>query len=229
MDLKTKKECVLPKFITNSKPVTPKDSQIKSYSLYKKPVDNQSKLSGNSRSWGDASPEVKSESIKSLLEESMKRGFSKAQASFVLGTSFVESGFNPDAAAAQTSAGGLGQFVKKTAHACGLDGMEVFDMDKAAASTTRYISNIFNKVTKKSPEILEDKLFVESYSHYHDGGKIKPETREKLSEGKVLPLVNEFETWIDEMESAGCMDYEPSLDPEVIKEDKVYTRMGCSL
>lgn len=228
MDLKNKKTIPLPKFVENATPITPKKSQIKSYSLYNKPIDKGLEdLKGNSRRWGDASSEVKRESMSALLNESMKRGLSKSKASFVLATSYVESGFNPDAAASSTSAGGLGQFVKKTARACGLDGMEVFDVKEASSATVRYIKNIFDKVTKKEPNISESDLFVDSYSHYHDGGIINSETEEKISRAKVLPLVGEFETWIDEMEGAAEMEYFPRVDESVVVEDMGFG--GCRI
>ena len=221
MDLKNKPPISLPKLVENSASITPKQSQIKSYSLYNKPIAEEGHpIMGNSRKWGDASGEVKKESMMALLDESMKRGLSKSQASFVLATSYVESGFNPDAAASSTSAGGLGQFVKKTAKACGLDGMQVFDVGEASSATVRYVKNIFDKVSKKEPEISEAELFVDTYSHYHDGGKINPDTEENLSRGKVLPLVGEFESWIDGLEMEGEIDYEPRLNQDTLDEDK---------
>ncbi len=224
MNLKNKKSFPLPHFVENTRPITPKDSQIVSHSLYRKPIiANIDSSNGNSRKWGDASLEVKTESMLALISESMKRGFSRSQASFVLATSYVESGFNPDAAAGPTSAGGLGQFVKKTAKACGLDGMEVFSIPKASSATVRYLKNIFDSVARKNQGLSEAELFVETYSHYHDGGIISQDTKENISRARVLPLVSDFEAWISEMELNGGLNYIPSIDKRVFEEDKSYS------
>ncbi len=80
-------------------------------------------------------------------------------------------------------------------------------MKEASSATVRYIKNIFDKVTKKEPNISESDLFVDTYSHYHDGGIINPETEDKLSRARVLPMVGEFEAWVDEMEGGGEIEY----------------------
>lgn len=205
-------------------------NKISANSFFKTPIDKpDSVLKGNSRAWGDASKETKKESIKALLNESMKRGLSKSQASFVLATSYVESGFNPDAAATSTSAGGLGQFVNKTGEACGVGGLKKFDVKEASGATVRYLKSIYDGVVRRGPDLSEEERFVETYARFHDGGIVSEVTREELSRERVLPLVNVFEGHIGEMERAGEIEYEPQVSEEVLGEDREYRALGCVL
>lgn len=87
------------------------DDQIKSFSLLSlyPSIDTSRKLRGNSRTIGDAEKQVQDAIIDMLITISVRYGLNYKEISYVLLTTKVESGFNPDAAAGTTSAGGLAQ------------------------------------------------------------------------------------------------------------------------
>ena len=98
-----------------------KSDNIKPYSHYREPIDDApDRLAGNSRIWGDASPQVQSRVVDILIEAAREKGLSTRETAHVLAIARVESGFNPDAAAGTTSASGLGQFIDGTGRAYGL-------------------------------------------------------------------------------------------------------------
>ena len=87
------------------------DSKLKPYSHYKDPLTTAAGLTGgNSRIWGDASPEVQKKVIDTLITVSGQFGLNTRETALVLAIARTESGFNPDAASNE-SASGLGQFI----------------------------------------------------------------------------------------------------------------------
>ena len=100
---------------------------------YREPIDNSpGRLAGNSRAWGDASPEVQSRSVDALIQASQRGGLSQRQTAYVLAMARVESGFNPDAAAGTTTAFGLGQFIDATGKGYGITSSNRGDITKQA-------------------------------------------------------------------------------------------------
>ena len=75
---------------------------------------------GNTRRWGDAPPEVQKKVIDTIISKSTGYGLSTRETAHVLAIAYVESGFNPDAAAGTTSASGVGQFIYDTGKSYGL-------------------------------------------------------------------------------------------------------------
>ncbi|MDR7193946.1 transglycosylase SLT domain-containing protein [Luteimonas terrae] len=118
-------------------------SQLKGWSHYLEPIsDDPARLSGNSRIWGDATPDVQSRVIDSLVEAAREAGLDARNTAHVLAIARIESGFNPDAAAGTTSASGLGQFVDKTGLSYGLNESNRFDVDaQASALVAHFIDN----------------------------------------------------------------------------------------
>lgn len=55
-----------------------------------------------------------------MRQQARNPGMTLDQEAMVLAIAYVESGFNPDAAAGITGAKGLGQFIRKTGASCGL-------------------------------------------------------------------------------------------------------------
>lgn len=98
-----------------------RESRVASHSHYRDPIDRTpGRPAGNSRIWGDASPEVQSRSVDAIIAASERAGLNVRQTAHVLAIARVESGFNPDAAAGTTSAFGLGQFINKTGEHYGI-------------------------------------------------------------------------------------------------------------
>ena len=167
-----------------------RDSQIKSYSHYRAPIDHgNGRLAGNSRVWGDASPEVQSRVIDELIRSSKEAGLTQRQTAQVLAIARVESGFNPDAAAGTTSASGLGQFIDKTGNHYGLNGSNRFDVGKQAdALVAHYIDNM--KLAKSRGQGEE---YI--YKYHHDG-PTSDYGGLGLSRSKVMPYVDQYEKFV---------------------------------
>ena len=87
------------------------DDQIKPFSLISlyPDIDTSRKLRGNSRTIGDADKDVQEAIIDMIITIAVRYGLSYKEISYILLTTKVESGFNPDAAAGTTSAAGLAQ------------------------------------------------------------------------------------------------------------------------
>jgi hypothetical protein len=132
-----------------------KDSEIKRrLSHYDDPIDTSpGRYAGNSHIWGDASPEVQSRSIDALVHASERAGLGSRETAYVLAIARVESGFNPDAAAGGTSAYGLGQFVKDTGRAYGIDDSNRGDLSKQAEALVAHYQD--NKRLAKALQLLD--------------------------------------------------------------------------
>jgi soluble lytic murein transglycosylase-like protein len=82
---------------------------------YFSPIDKSlGELAGNSRKWGDAPADVKEAVVNMIINEGRKEGLSDRDIAILLAIAYVESGFNPDAAARTTTASGVGQFIDNT-------------------------------------------------------------------------------------------------------------------
>ena len=85
---------------------------VASQSYFNKP------LSGNfasfSRAAGDTTKEEKQKVINLIVGTGRQAGMSEREIAYTLATASVESGFNPEAAAHESSASGIGQFVNLT-------------------------------------------------------------------------------------------------------------------
>ncbi len=77
------------------------DDQIKPFSLISlyPDIDTSRKLRGNSRTIGDADKDVQDAIIDMIITIAVRYGLSYKEISYILLTTKVESGFNPDAAA----------------------------------------------------------------------------------------------------------------------------------
>ena len=167
-----------------------RSDQIKAWSHYREPVDHSpGRLAGNSRVWGDASPEVQSRVIDTLIESSRDAGLTPRETAHVLAIARVESGFNPDAAAGTTSASGLGQFIDQTGRHYNLNNQNRFAPDaQADALVAHFIDNRNLAVSRGQGEEY-------IYKYHHDGP-----TRDYgglgLSNREVAPHLNEYETFV---------------------------------
>ncbi|MGO3127153.1 MAG: peptidoglycan-binding protein [Luteimonas sp.] len=167
-------------------------SQLKGWSHYLEPIiDDPARLSGNSRIWGDATPEVQSRVIDSLVEASREAGLDARNTAHVLAIARIESGFNPDAAAGTTSASGLGQFVDKTGLSYGLNGNNRFDVDaQASALVAHFIDN-----RALAERRGQDEAYI--YKYHHDGPALDYGGL-ALSRAKVLPLIESYTRFVEE-------------------------------
>ncbi|MBC8739802.1 lytic transglycosylase domain-containing protein [Paraburkholderia sp. UCT31] len=149
------------------------------------PIPDDGLPHGNSRRWGDASPEVKQQVISALVSESAHRGLGRDDIAHVLAIARIESGFNPDAAATSTSASGLGQFIKATGAAYGLEHANRFDIeDNAKALVAHFIDN-----KELARENGKDAAWI--YKYHHDGPKEDFGGLE-LARTEVIPYAKEY-------------------------------------
>ncbi len=169
-----------------------RSSQIEPWSHYREPIDRtDGRLHGESRRWGDASAEVQSRVIDSIIDSSREAGLTPRETAHVLAIARVESGFNPDAAAGTTSASGLGQFIDKTGKHYGLNNGNRFDVDAQSDALVAHF--IDNRNLARSRGQGEEYI----YKYHHDGP-----TRDYgglgLSERKVAPHLNAYESFVSE-------------------------------
>ena len=168
-----------------------RSNQIESWSHYREPIDESRPLHGQSRRWGDASPEVQSRVIDSLIESSRDAGLSPRETAYVLAIARVESGFNPDAAAGTTSASGLGQFIDRTGKHYGLNNANRFDVDaQSDALVAHFVDN---------RNLARDRGQGEDYIYkYHHDGPTKDYGGLGLAQRKVAPHLDEYEQFVNQ-------------------------------
>lgn len=169
-----------------------RDSQIVSHSHYRDSIDrSESRSAGNSRIWGDASPEVQSRAIDALISASENAGLNHRQTAHVLAIARVESGFNPDAAAGTTSAHGLGQFIDRTAEHYGVTDSNRSDVAlQAGALVSHYLDN-----AKLAEKRGQDESFI--YKYHHDGPS-KDYGGLAISHSEVMPYIGRYEIFVKE-------------------------------
>ncbi|MFL9583449.1 peptidoglycan-binding protein [Stenotrophomonas sp. AB1(2024)] len=168
-----------------------RSNQIESWSHYREPIDESRALHGQSRRWGDASPEVQSRVIDSLIESSREAGLTPRETAHVLAIARVESGFNPDAAAGTTSASGLGQFIDRTGKHYGLNNANRFDVDaQSDALVAHFVDN---------RNLARDRGQGEDYIYkYHHDGPTKDYGGLGLAQRKVAPHLDEYEQFVNQ-------------------------------
>lgn len=148
-----------------------KKSQVVSYSYY-----NQSP---GSPIWGDADRKTQIEAIDALISASIKSGLNVHDTAYVLAIAYVESGFNPYAAAGTTSATGLGQFVVNSGRIYGINESNRWNISKQAEALVGHFLDNKAQVIRKN---LSESYI---YKFHHDG----PNSLQKNSIG--LQIANE--------------------------------------
>ncbi|WP_369462132.1 LysM peptidoglycan-binding domain-containing protein [Citrobacter braakii] len=181
------------------------DDQIKPFSLISlyPDIDTSRKLRGNSRTIGDADKDVQDAIIDMIITISVRYGLSYKEISYILLTTKVESGFNPDAAAGTTSAAGLAQgtvgFIEDAltqsedilGFQLDLRNEEVFDAEKGSYAVV--YSFLLNKSKVMESYTSDQSEYWEwLYLLHHDGayslGKYIAGTRKKSADGKKWAL-----------------------------------------
>lgn len=127
-----------------------RQKQVRSYSHYNDPIDrSEGRLAGNSRRHGDAPVEVQIAVMDRIAVTSRQKGLNARETGYVLSIARIESGFNPDAAAGTSSATGLGQFVKRTGQAYGINNSNIWDVDvQINALIDHYIYRVHAKTRR---------------------------------------------------------------------------------
>ncbi|OXL35987.1 hypothetical protein CA284_20995 [Enterobacter mori] len=181
------------------------DDQIKPFSLISlyPDIDTSRKLRGNSRTIGDADKDVQDAIIDMIITIAVRYGLSYKEISYILLTTKVESGFNPDAAAGTTSAAGLAQgtvgFIEDAltqsedilGFQLDLRNEEVFDAEKGCYAVV--YSFLLNKSKVMESYTSDQSEYWEwLYLLHHDGayslGKYIAGTRKKSADGKKWAL-----------------------------------------
>lgn len=181
------------------------DDQIKPFSLISlyPDIDTSRNLRGNSRTIGDADKDVQDAIIDMIITIAVRYGLNYKEISYILLTTKVESGFNPDAAAGTTSAAGLAQgtvgFIEDAltqsedilGFQLDLRNEEVFDAEKGCYAVV--YSFILNKSKVMESYTSDQSEYWEwLYLLHHDGayslGKYIAGTRKKSADGKKWAL-----------------------------------------
>ncbi len=172
-----------------------RSENVKPWSHYREPIDtNDGRLHGESRRWGDATPETQSRVIDSLMDASRKAGLSSRETAYVLAIARVESGFNPDAAAGTTSASGLGQFVDRTGAHYGVNNANRFDVDtQSRALVQHYIDN--RDLAQRRGQ-GEDHI----YKYHHDGPS-KDYGGLAISRREVTSYLDRYQQFVEQHQS----------------------------
>lgn len=156
------------------------------WSFYKTPILDNGQPRGRSRRHGDASHHTQRTVIDLLRREAVRAGLTLEQQAMVLAIAKVESGFNPDAAAGTSSALGIGQFIRKTGEAYGLNDDTRFDIVLQARALVMHTRDNF-KAAAKAGLPME---FV--YARHHDGDFKNTYGGVDLSRKIVMPLLPEM-------------------------------------
>jgi len=160
---------------------------------YYDPIDRSpGRLAGNSRKWGDAPADVKEAVVNMIINEGRKEGLSDRDIAILLAIAYVESGFNPDAAARTTTASGVGQFIDNTWKTFGKG--DPFNAEaNIQALVKEYLFIKENRIQKYN--LTEDYI----YKYHHDGlySYIPGEKNIdygglNLSRSKVMPLADYY-------------------------------------
>lgn len=174
-------------FYSRQKGAAYRASQVESYSNYNKPVDHSpGRPAGNSRIWGDIALDRQRIIINAIITAARAAGFNLRRMALLLAMVKIESGFNLDAAAGTTSASSLGQFVKKTGAAYGLNDGNRFDLAvNVAALVSYFLEN--EKLARK-----RGKPDIWVYKYHHDGPS-GDYGGEALATKKFSPLADKYE------------------------------------
>lgn len=157
--------------------------KVAKWSHYNSTIANNGQLRGNSRIWGDATQATQRASIEAIRAAAKLAGMTAEQEAMVLAIAYVESGFNPDAAAGTTSAQGLGQFIRKTGEAYGLTDANRWDVNEQARALVEH--TIDNYAAAKHAGLGDEYV----YARHHDGSFANNYGGVDLAKTRVLPLV----------------------------------------
>ncbi len=167
-----------------------------SHSHYNSPIERRDPLPhGKSRAWGDITPEEQVFVIHTIVSEALRYRFSMEETALLLAIARVESGFNPDAASAASSASGLGQFIDKTGLTYGLTKKNRFSLyDNIHALMKHLRENL--ELAKKFALHSKRELYAYAYALHHDGPALNSGGLE-IARKNVLPWYERFKMWLE--------------------------------
>lgn len=132
------------------------------------PIDTKKELSGYSRIGWKAPPEVQQRVLEIILEEGRALGFSNADIAYYLAIVMHESGFNPDAANAGSTASGVSQVIDDTRRHFGADDAHKFDARASIKAGLLYVQHL-QKKTINDYGSADGKYRPLIYLRYHYG------------------------------------------------------------
>lgn len=143
-------------------------------SHFDKPIDySDGKPHGNSRKWGDANPETQMAVIRAVISEAARCGLSEEDTAAALAMIKIECGFNPDAAANTSTAGGCGQFLNGTwaewQKRRGETGTDRFDIETGVGYFFDAWKENSSRATQAGYKPGTDAHFQAMYTIHHDG------------------------------------------------------------
>ena len=158
-------------------------------------IPNDGHPHGHSRHPGDATLEVKAIVVGHIIEECVRQGLSMRDTAQVIAIARLESGFNPDAAAPESSAAGVGQIINKTGEHYSLGEHNRFDIHDNVHALVSYY--------RDSKELAhahgQSDAFI--YKYYHDGPSVEHGGL-ALSHHEVMPFVKEYTTMLEQPASS---------------------------
>lgn len=156
---------------------------VASQSYFNKP------LSGNfasfSRAAGDTTKEEKQKVINLIIGTGRQAGMSEREIAYTLATASVESGFNPEAAAHESSASGIGQFVNLTGKSYNINKDTRWNLE---AQVQALVDHTVDNIAMAKQKGLGEEYI---YALHHDGPKLNRDGL-SISREKVMPLVDKY-------------------------------------
>lgn len=134
-------------------------------------IGSEGQIIRPNNSWGNVPHNQKRLVIETILREAS--GLPLEDQAILLATAELESGFNPMAKAATTSAAGVFQIVKKTGQALGLDDLQRYDMESNIKAGIKLFKQNVTILARKFPGIQGDKRAVMLYALHHDGPSLQ--------------------------------------------------------
>ena len=146
-------------------------------------------LSGNfesfSRAAGDTTKEEKQKVINLIIGTGRQAGMSEREIAYTLATASVESGFNPEAAAHESSASGIGQFVNLTGKSYNINKDTRWKLE---AQVQALVDHTVDNIAMAKQKGLGEEYI---YALHHDGPKLNRDGL-SISREKVMPLVGKY-------------------------------------
>lgn len=165
-------------------------TEVVAWSLYCKPLKgNLSELRGFSRKAGDASSKVIEEIQRIIINKSQH--LSQIDQAALLSIAKLESGFNPDAASKISSAAGVFQFIKSTAHSFGMNEVSVFDAEKNIEAGIKLYEENIALLEKRFPGLEGAHRIAMLYALHHDGPQLDSNGL-AIARKHIIPSLNYF-------------------------------------
>jgi hypothetical protein len=166
----------------------------KTKSHYDDPIDHSpGRIAGHSHISGDASPETQSRVIDALIASGERAGLQPHDIAYVLAIARAEAKVKPDAAAPNSVAYGLGQFVKDTGTAYGVNDTNRTDLRTQADLLVAYYQDNANQARERG----HGEEYI--YKYHHDGPNAEHGGLGlEIGKRDVLPYLDQYEQFVRE-------------------------------